>query len=77
MTVSSRPIQKSDRSLFWVSEHPFTYDARLEFSSSVALALRQQIIDGEVPMGDHDWKMDMVVGPDGIIGGNLDPSVNE
>jgi len=34
----------------------------------VALALRQQIIDGEVPMGEHDWKMDMVVGPDGIIG---------
>jgi len=41
------------------------------------LALRQQIIDGEVPMGDHDWKMDMVVGPDGIIRANADTGANE
>jgi len=39
----------------------------------VALALRQQIIDGEVPIGAHDWKMDMVVGPDGIIGADMLP----
>jgi len=42
----------------------------------VALALQQQIIDGEVPMGEHDWKMDMVVGPDGIIQANQAADAN-
>lgn len=41
----------------------------VDFGYAVALALRQQIIDGEVPIDTHDWKMDMIVGPDGIIGG--------
>jgi 5-formyltetrahydrofolate cyclo-ligase len=49
----------------------------LNISISVALALQQQIIDGEVPMGDHDWQMDMVVGPDGIICENPDAGANE
>ena len=43
----------------------------------VALALRQQIIDGEVPMGEHDWKMDMIVGPDGIIQPHPDASADK
>ncbi|KAL0959615.1 hypothetical protein HGRIS_011318 [Hohenbuehelia grisea] len=34
----------------------------------VALALREQIVDeNNVPVGDHDWKMDLVISPDGII----------
>ncbi|KZT23640.1 5-formyltetrahydrofolate cyclo-ligase [Neolentinus lepideus HHB14362 ss-1] len=34
----------------------------------VALALREQVLDvGQVPITDHDWKMDMIVSPDGII----------
>ncbi|KAI0067355.1 5-formyltetrahydrofolate cyclo-ligase [Artomyces pyxidatus] len=34
----------------------------------VALALRQQILEnGEVPVGEHDWKMDAIVSPDGVI----------
>ncbi|KAK7685903.1 hypothetical protein QCA50_010710 [Cerrena zonata] len=36
----------------------------------VALALREQILEGEqVPIGEHDWKMDVIVGPDGILQG--------
>ena len=38
----------------------------------VALALREQILEpGAVPMTDHDWKMDAVVGPDEILGEEL------
>jgi len=33
----------------------------------VALSLREQIIDN-VPIGDHDWKVDLVITPDEIIG---------
>ncbi|KAL4249851.1 5-formyltetrahydrofolate cyclo-ligase [Pleurotus pulmonarius] len=34
----------------------------------VALALREQILTSEiVPMGEHDWTMDYIVGPDGVI----------
>ncbi|KAL4254597.1 5-formyltetrahydrofolate cyclo-ligase [Abortiporus biennis] len=34
----------------------------------VALALRPQILDdGKVPTGQHDWKMDVIVGPDYIL----------
>jgi 5-formyltetrahydrofolate cyclo-ligase len=36
---------------------------------TVALALRDQVLDaGQVPMGEHDWKMDMIITPDEIIG---------
>ncbi|OSX60826.1 hypothetical protein POSPLADRAFT_1146594 [Postia placenta MAD-698-R-SB12] len=36
---------------------------------SVALALREQILEaGEVPTALHDWQMDVIVGPDGILG---------
>ncbi|CAL1699705.1 unnamed protein product [Somion occarium] len=36
----------------------------------VALALREQILeDGQIPIGEHDWKMDVIVGPDGILRG--------
>ncbi|EPQ52084.1 nagb/rpia/CoA transferase-like protein [Gloeophyllum trabeum ATCC 11539] len=35
----------------------------------VALALREQVLeDGQVPTADHDWKMDLIVSPDGVIG---------
>jgi len=36
----------------------------------VALALREQILEGEqIPMiKDHDWRMDSVIGPDGVLG---------
>jgi len=34
----------------------------------VALALRQQLLErGQVPMLDHDWKMDMIITPDEVI----------
>ncbi|PCH35410.1 5-formyltetrahydrofolate cyclo-ligase [Wolfiporia cocos MD-104 SS10] len=37
----------------------------------VALALREQILEaGQVPTALHDWKMDVIVGPDGIIMGS-------
>lgn len=40
------------------------------FSMTVALALREQILEaGKVPIGEHDWKMDMIVGPDGVVEG--------
>ncbi|KZT71933.1 nagb/rpia/CoA transferase-like protein [Daedalea quercina L-15889] len=35
----------------------------------VALALREQILDaGQVPIAPHDWKMDVIAGPDGLLG---------
>ena len=37
--------------------------------SSVGLALREQLLEsGKVPMEETDWKMDLIVTPDGIIG---------
>jgi len=34
----------------------------------VALALREQMLpDDEIPIGEHDWKMDFIVTPDRII----------
>lgn len=37
----------------------------------VALALREQILEaGKVPIGEHDWKMDIIIGPDGAIEGS-------
>jgi 5-formyltetrahydrofolate cyclo-ligase len=36
---------------------------------AVALALREQVVgSGEVPMGEYDWKVDMIVTPGEIIG---------
>ncbi|KAG8846976.1 5,10-methenyltetrahydrofolate synthetase [Tulasnella sp. 330] len=33
-----------------------------------ALALREQILDqGKIPLEAHDWKLDMIVSPDGIL----------
>ncbi|KAH9833197.1 5-formyltetrahydrofolate cyclo-ligase [Rhodofomes roseus] len=35
----------------------------------VALALREQILEaGQVPTAPHDWTMDVIVGPDGLLG---------
>jgi len=35
---------------------------------SVALALREQILEAEqVPTALHDWKMDVIIGPDGVL----------
>ncbi|OAX41630.1 5-formyltetrahydrofolate cyclo-ligase [Rhizopogon vinicolor AM-OR11-026] len=34
----------------------------------VALALKEQLLEhGQVPMLDHDWKMDMIITPDEVI----------
>ena len=34
----------------------------------MALALREQVLDaGEVPMGERDWEIDIIVTPDEII----------
>ncbi|KAI0659703.1 5-formyltetrahydrofolate cyclo-ligase [Cubamyces menziesii] len=34
----------------------------------VALALREQILEaGLVPVGETDWKVDVIIGPDGIV----------
>ncbi|TCD63492.1 5,10-methenyltetrahydrofolate synthetase [Steccherinum ochraceum] len=34
----------------------------------VALALREQILEaGKVPVGENDWKVDVIVGPDGFV----------
>ncbi|TBU39787.1 5-formyltetrahydrofolate cyclo-ligase [Dichomitus squalens] len=34
----------------------------------VALAFREQILEaGQVPVGETDWKVDAIVGPDGIV----------
>ena len=36
--------------------------------SAVGLALREQVVeDFEIPMGAHDWKMDVLVHPDGVV----------
>ncbi|KAF8905256.1 5-formyltetrahydrofolate cyclo-ligase [Gymnopilus junonius] len=35
----------------------------------VGLSLREQLLDhGQVPVGEHDWKLDLLVTPDEIIG---------
>lgn len=37
----------------------------------VALALREQLLPpGEIPMDEHDWKVDVVVTPDGFVAGD-------
>ncbi|RPD61463.1 5-formyltetrahydrofolate cyclo-ligase [Lentinus tigrinus ALCF2SS1-6] len=34
----------------------------------VAVALREQILEaGQVPVGETDWRVDVIVGPDGIV----------
>ena len=34
----------------------------------VAVALREQILEaGQVPAGEMDWKVDVIVGPDGVL----------
>jgi len=34
----------------------------------VALALKEQVLGGgEVPMGENDWRVDMIITMDGII----------
>ncbi|KZT01215.1 5-formyltetrahydrofolate cyclo-ligase [Laetiporus sulphureus 93-53] len=35
----------------------------------VALALREQVLEaGEVPAAPYDWKMDVIISPDGMLG---------
>ena len=45
-------------------------DCRLPLTmGSVGLALREQLLEsGKVPTEETDWKMDLVVTPDGIVG---------
>ncbi|KAI1782974.1 5-formyltetrahydrofolate cyclo-ligase [Ganoderma leucocontextum] len=34
----------------------------------VALALREQLLEaGQVPVGETDWRMDVIVGPEGVV----------
>lgn len=50
------------------SLNPFKYATNTTWPSTVALALREQILTSEiVPMAEHDWSMDYIVGPDGVI----------
>jgi 5-formyltetrahydrofolate cyclo-ligase len=38
-------------------------------SGTVALALKEQVLDaGKIPMAEYDWKVDMIVTPDEVIG---------
>ena len=46
-----------------------TSQVEVESLFSVALALREQVLDGgEVPVGDHDRKVDVIISPDEVIG---------
>ncbi|KAG1823373.1 uncharacterized protein BJ212DRAFT_675465 [Suillus subaureus] len=66
-----------DRSLSRLGHGKGYYDRFItSYSSStgrskpllVALALEQQLLEhGQVPMFDHDWKMDMIITPDKVI----------
>ncbi|KAG1747370.1 hypothetical protein EDB19DRAFT_1686972 [Suillus lakei] len=66
-----------DRSLSRLGHGKGYYDRFItSYSSStgrskpllVALALEQQLLEhGQVPMFDHDWKMDMIITPDEVI----------
>lgn len=66
-----------DRSLSRLGHGKGYYDRFItSYSSStgrskpilVALALEQQLLEhGQVPMFDHDWKMDMIIAPDRVI----------
>ena len=38
------------------------------FTLSVALALRQQVLEESVPSGEHDWKVDLIISPDEVLG---------
>ncbi|KAI0048487.1 nagb/rpia/CoA transferase-like protein [Auriscalpium vulgare] len=43
----------------------------------VALSLREQLLEsGAVPMSEHDWKMDFIVGPDGTLGNVGDEAIH-
>lgn len=36
--------------------------------SIVALSLREQVLEAsEIPVGDHDWKMDVIITPDVML----------
>jgi len=38
------------------------------FWTLVGLSLREQLLDaGEVPMSDYDWKLDVLITPDGTL----------
>lgn len=72
-TIYVMNVVRSDR--YWVRvtiylrESLYAYIASL-YLLVVALALREQIIPpGEVPLGEYDRKMDMIVTADGFISG--------
>ncbi|KAI0631250.1 5-formyltetrahydrofolate cyclo-ligase [Trametes polyzona] len=45
-----------------------TYARHRQRPRLVALALREQILEaGQVPVGETDWKVDVIIGPDGIV----------
>ena len=65
---TSAYLQFRDNVAICVSTNTYatTYTRR---PATVALALREQILDaGKVPAGELDWRVDMIVGPDGVVG---------
>ncbi len=45
-----------------------SHSPALPSPAAVAVALREQILEaGQVPVGETDWKVDVIVGPDGIV----------
>ncbi|KAF8068929.1 5-formyltetrahydrofolate cyclo-ligase [Lyophyllum atratum] len=71
-----------DRSLSRLGHGKGYYDRFITSYSStgrprpllVALALREQVLDDStVPMADHDWKMDLIVTPDEVLGQERSP----
>ncbi|KAL1948985.1 hypothetical protein VTO73DRAFT_10791 [Trametes versicolor] len=61
LTMVSFSTPGSSRACFCSAADPLAF-------SSVALALREQILEaGLVPVGETDWKVDVIIGPDGIV----------
>jgi 5-formyltetrahydrofolate cyclo-ligase len=66
--LSSYVSSGRPKPLLGPSRSRMTELSKLMHILAVALALREQVLDaGQVPMGEYDWKMDMIVTPDEII----------
>lgn len=58
-----------DRFISLASAHALRHDRPRP--TLVALALREQVLKpGEVPMSEHDWKVDAIITPEGIVAGD-------
>ena len=69
MTDSSRRTRPRDAADLCSVSVPTLYSSfRYADKYQVGLALREQVLNsGEVPMTEHDWKLDMVIAPDEIL----------